>query len=197
MHHTQRGFTLVEAMVTVAVVVILAAVATPALQAFVARTGMNTVRDDFAIALQRARLDAISRNTCVSVCQLDAPGSAVCATTNLGQWHRGWVVFVNDACGEAPSGDLPANDVILVREPGNPRYQVIDEGASAALVTFNPRGALVVGNATFEVTDAEEPDSTHRRDISLSLQGRVQVSMHDDKPAKQDGEGDQPVAAEQ
>lgn len=196
MHHTQRGFTLVEAMVTVAVVVILAAVATPALQAFVARTGMNTVRDDFAIALQRARLDAISRNTCVSVCQLAAPGSAVCATNNLGQWHLGWVVFVNDSCGAAPAGALPADQVISVREPGNPRYQVTVNNADTALVTFNPRGTLVQGMDTYQVTDAEDAESAHKRSITLNLQGRVQVAAYQEDEAEDEAPAE-PVAAEQ
>jgi type IV fimbrial biogenesis protein FimT len=171
--HTQRGFTLVELMVTIAVVAILAAVAVPGLQAFVARSGMNGVRDDFAIALQRARLDAINRNTCVSVCQLAAAGGTQCATgAAVGQWHQGWVTYVDAAC----SGALTAADVISVRQPGNARYTLqVGNGGAVGVMTFDPRGALVAGVATFEVRDARDRNSPHGRDITVSRQGRVQV----------------------
>lgn len=179
-------------MVTVAVVVILAAVAVPGLQAFIARSGMNAVRDDFAIALQRARLDAINRNTCVSVCQMDGPGSTTCQTNaaEVGNWHLGWITYVNNAC-TAPNGTaLAAADVIAVREPGNPRYELEGNGDSA--VTFDARGTLVSGAGTFVVSDAQDGSSPHKREIRVSLQGRVAVSMpKDDAPTETN---DVPVA---
>ena len=164
-------------MVTVAVVVILAAVAVPGLQAFIARSGMNGVRDDFAIALQRARLDAINRNTCVSVCQMAGPGSATCQTdaAQVGNWHLGWITYVNNAC-TAPDGTaLAAADVIGVREPGNPRYQLEGNGGSA--ITFDARGTRVSGAATITVSDAQDENSPHKRDIVVSMQGRVAVGL--------------------
>lgn len=179
-NHTWRGFTLVEAMVTVAVVAILAAVAVPGLRGFVTRSGMNAVRDDFAITLQRARLDAINRNTCVSVCQLAANSQNTCETqNNLGQWHRGWLVFVNDACTTPASATVPANDVLQVRQAGNERFQLSGStDASDAYVTFNPRGLLRTGGVQFLVEDAQNPkNSPYRRKIALNFQGRVSVEV--------------------
>ena len=174
--HTRNGFTLVELMVTVAVVAILAAVAVPGLQSFLAKSGMNSVRDDFAIALQRARLDAINRNTCVSVCQLAAAGGNQCAAAAAGgQWHQGWVTFVDADC----SGTLAAaTDVISVRQPGSARYTLrVRNGGTVGLLTFDPRGTLVAGLATFEVRDAKVDNSPNGRDITVNWQGRVQVEL--------------------
>lgn len=182
--HTSRGFTLVEAMVTVAVVVILAAVAVPNLRSFLTRSGMNAIKDDFAIALQRARLDAINRNTCVSVCQLSAPGSTTCETASAkrGQWHKGWITFENDSCsGSAPTGAIAATSVVGVREPGNPRFMLTQqtEGTPVSMLTFNARGTLVSGEGTFRVSDADDANSAYVRDIAVNFQGRVMVGAKD------------------
>ena len=164
-------------MVTVAVVAILAAVAVPGLRGFVTRSGMNAVRDDFAITLQRARLDDINRNTCISVCQLAENSQNTCETqNNLGQWHRGWLVFVNDACTTPASATVPANDLLQVRQAGNERFQL--NGSSDAYVTFNPRGLLRTRGVHFLVEDAQDPkNSPYRRKIALNFQGRVSVEM--------------------
>ena len=170
-----------ELMVTIAVVAILAAVAVPGLQAFVARSGMNGVRDDFAIALQRARLDAINRNTCVSVCQLQSGTTNTCTTqgSQLGQWHNGWIVFTNDSCAApvATSAVVDAANLITVRQPGNMRFQVQDQGrAPATVITYNARGLLRAGGDRFRVVDSQNPQTNpYGRDIVLNFQGRVSV----------------------
>ncbi len=178
-NHTPGGFTLVEAMVTVAVVAILAAVAVPGLRGFITRSGMNGVRDDFAITLQRARLDAINRNTCVTVCQLAENSQDTCETqANLGQWHRGWLVYANDACASPTATPVSAGSLISVRQPGNPRFQLTDNAtAPDAGLTFNARGLLRAGgNTTFNVVDADDPQGNpFGREIRVSFQGRVSV----------------------
>lgn len=183
--HNQRGFTLVEAMVTVAVLVILATVAVPGLQAFATRSGMNAIRDDFSIALQRARLDAISRNTCVSICQLASGSTDTCAgaADNPGQWHQGWIVFVNGACvGAPPATAIGAGDLIAVRQPGDARFQLSHDGGNPPrIATFDPRGALVGQSFTVNATDAKDGESPLARDITVTFQGRVAVRLPDEE----------------
>lgn len=176
--HIQRGFTLVEMMVTIAVLVILATVAVPGLQEYAVRSGMAAIRDDFAIALQRTRADAISRNTCVSMCQLASGSTSACAPeAELGQWHQGWLTYVNDSCsGEVPVGGVSAGDVISVRQPSNQRYTLADN-LKSGVVTFDARGSLVSGAATYGVKDSLDKDSKHARDIVVSKQGRVVVRL--------------------
>lgn len=167
-------------MVTIAVLVILATIAVPGLQAFTTRSGMNAIRDDFSIALQRARLDAISRNTCVSICQLASGSTDTCAASgdNPGNWHQGWIVFANDSCsGTPPTSAIDNVSLISVRQPGDPRFQLKHKGSSAPrIATFDPRGTLVGQPFTARVIDARDGESSYARDITINIQGRVAVA---------------------
>ena len=186
------GFTLIEVMVTVAVLVILAAVAVPGLQGFVARSGMTSIRNDFSVALQRARADAINRNTCVSICQLASGKQDTCAPSGeRGNWHQGWIIHVNSACtSAAPAAALSADDIIAVRQPGSDRYLLTEKtkGTPATLMTFDARGTLVTGGITFQATDATVDESPNARDIVINMQGRVAVRPLGAESPATDGE---------
>lgn len=181
----QRGFTLVEAMVTVAVLVVLASIAVPGLQTFTTRSGMNAIRDDFSIALQRARLDAINRNTCVSICQLAAGSTNTCETTQRGNWHMGWVVFSNEACsGAVPTQALVASNIIAVRQAGDPRFQLMQD-RSQGIVTFDPRGTQLGQFFSATTSDARYTGdglNPMGRDITVNMQGRVSVAPAKEAP---------------
>lgn len=186
--HIQRGFTLVEMMVTIAVLVILASIAVPGLQAFTTRSGMNAIRDDFSIALQRARLDAISRNTCVSVCQLAEGSTDACVTTARQGWQEGWLVYVNSACSsKLPEAALPKGEIISVRQAGDTRFQLIEED-SEGHVTFDARGTQIgqwFSGYTQDGQYSQDEPNPLARAIVVNPQGRVSVAKY--QPAKSTG----------
>ncbi len=184
--HIQRGFTLVEMMVTVAVLVILASLAVPGLQAFTTRSGMNAIRDDFSIALQRARLDAISRNTCVSICQLEAGASNTCQANATASWAGGWIVFINQACSaDLPDEALPRENIVAVRQASDPRFQLIEKSPKG-IVTFDPRGTQIgqwFSGYTKDVQYTQDDVNPLARSIVVSPQGRVSVATYESDKA--------------
>lgn len=97
-----RGFTLIELMVTLVVIVILATLAVPSFRGFIANQQVKTASYDLLAALNYARSEAIKRNADVT---LAAVG---------GDWAAGWqvsrggvVLKAWDAPGDLSFGEAP------------------------------------------------------------------------------------------
>ncbi len=83
------GFTLIELMVTIAIVGIVAVFGIPAFSDFILDNRIRGHTSDFVVQLTHARLEAMRTATRVTVC----PGTeGGCVGTN---WESGWVVFVD------------------------------------------------------------------------------------------------------
>lgn len=85
--HT-KGFTLIEVMVTVAVVGILAAVGMPAYSALVTSTRLSGELNALIGGLNVARSEAQKRGLSVTVC----PGTTTTCATD---WSAGWIVVLD------------------------------------------------------------------------------------------------------
>ena len=105
MTRVQRGFTIIELMVTLGIVGILVAAAAPGYQDWVATTRLNTHTNEFATALHFARSEAVKRNATVSLCKSNNGTS--CLTS--GAWDQGWIVFVDGGT----TGIIDGTDVVL------------------------------------------------------------------------------------
>ena len=177
------GFTLIELMVTIALIAILGSLAAPSIQQFVSRSTIRAVSNDFSLAMQRARTEAINRNECVVMCMSSTATSASPTCIDSGSnWGVGWIVFRFPACTTS-SGNyagLPSSsaDIILARESVNDRYQLVSPGGSPTrAVVFNARGLPRLGSSTaFNLSDTASPsDLTYGRTFCLNQQGRLRV----------------------
>ena len=112
----QRGFTIVELMITVLVGGILAIIAVPSL-----RDTLNNMRQSSALGLlindmNQARGEAIKRNGTVLICGRNSNGTDCAAITD---WRVGWVVCIEgsivDKCAGAALNPNP--NAVIVRPP--------------------------------------------------------------------------------
>ncbi len=63
----ERGFTLVELLVTMTLVAILSAIALPSLSSFVTNSRVSSRANDFVAAINLARSEAVKRSSGVTI----------------------------------------------------------------------------------------------------------------------------------
>lgn len=127
----QRGFTLIELMVTVAVAVIMLAVAVPGFKDITRSNKLSTNVNTFVLALRLARSEGIKSG-----------GATLCASNNQtscagGDWTRGWILFSDFDL----DGTLDAGESIVRVSDAMPAGATLPT-ASATTVTYAGTGFL-------------------------------------------------------
>jgi type IV fimbrial biogenesis protein FimT len=168
-----RGFTLVEALVVVALVAVLAALASPGLRAFMARRAVESAISSLASDYRLARSEAIKRVGFVTICR--SPDGARCSPADApGSWHDGWII-ITDGNGNR---QLDGNDEVLRVQPRLPSLRAIvrynDPGFSNTVqsVLYRPNGVSTTGNETLLVT-ADPSVVGGTRLVVVSRNGRL------------------------
>ena len=108
MRKKQYAFTLIELMVTLAVVAIVVGVAVPSFNQQIAQNRSETLSQDFIFALNFARTEAVKRSAFVVLCASD--DGEDCSTDESAKWRDGFIAAVDYAASEnadAPDLETP------------------------------------------------------------------------------------------
>ncbi|SIS85230.1 GspH/FimT family pseudopilin [Neptunomonas antarctica] len=154
-----RGFTLIELMVTVSILAILTTVAIPGFSDLIRNTQAKALANGMVTALQFARSEAVKRNQQVNVC----PGGVIVGCTAApGTWVDGWVVYVNGTATALRTWDAPEGVV------------VIDQTGADAEISFLGTGRVNV--ATQIEASLSDCSGNEKRIIDVTAIGRVSLS---------------------
>lgn len=179
-----NGFTLIELMVTLAIVAIVATLAVPDFRIFVQNNRLTAQNNALITAINTARSEAVKRRQTVTLCA--STNGADCNTNN---WELGWLVFVDlnanaapdkvdDACTKDAAGE-PVEDCILntsgLLEGGNTLRS--SSFANNDYIQYNSRGTLD-STGTFTLCDAR--GATEARAANINLSGRASQAVDDD-----------------
>jgi type IV fimbrial biogenesis protein FimT len=143
------GFSLVELMITLAVLALLLMIGLPNLSAWLANTQIRTAAEAMQAGLQLARAEALRRNANVRFQLVDSL-TAACALSSSG---ANWVVSLADATGACnidPS-DAVAPQIIQKRSgaEGSPNAVITATGGSA--VVFSGLGRVTGAGALTQI----------------------------------------------
>lgn len=157
------GFTLMELLVTIAVVGVLLAIAVPSFQSLFNRNRVATVVNDLLGGLYYARTEGIRRALPTTICM--SSNQTSCATT--GSWANGWIVWVD----LNSNGTLDTGELVRTHGPINAGNTALS--ASQTSYTFTAQGALVSGGSagTFKVCTPN--DLTLSRQIAVQTSGQI------------------------
>lgn len=88
-----RGFTLIELMITLAVAAVVLGIALPSFTQMMRNNNSIAIGSELSAALNYARSEAVKRSKRVSICA-SSDGLSCLAANN---WGQGWLVFVDNA----------------------------------------------------------------------------------------------------
>lgn len=88
-----RGFTLVELMVTIAILGILITLALPSFASLIERMRIEGAVGKLRTDIAYARTEAMRTGQSVHICKRDGASTTACGTGTTANWEQGWLVF--------------------------------------------------------------------------------------------------------
>lgn len=166
-----RGFTLIELMVTVALLAIGLALGTPYIRDAVMNVRMTGQANDLMADLALARSEAVKRNVRVALCT-----SANGTTCGGSSWADGWLIFP-DLNGNGTQDT--ATEVALKSRgelEGDNTVQVCgDVGGGPRYLSYRASGVTGAGIVSFVICDTRTTD-LNGRSIDITNTGRANVT---------------------
>lgn len=141
----QRGFTIIEAVITITVAGLLVAAALPSAGAWIRNSRIRTAAESISNGLQQARNEAVRRNQSVSFYLVsDADPVSMTDACALSSTSSGWVISISSPVGRCASD---RDTFVAVRPAGDGAsglsVAALDNAAAAATtVTFNGFGQI-------------------------------------------------------
>lgn len=155
----QSGFTLVELVVMLAVLVVLVSYVVPSYQTMIANSAIRSTAVELVSVLGNARADSLSRR--------------VCATVTLSS--GGWSLIYPDTA----TAGCPASTMTAIKSNGTPSgsavaMQVVDSaGTKVTSITFQPNGFINVAKSPVVFTVCDNRTGETGKQVTLQKSGKT------------------------
>jgi type IV fimbrial biogenesis protein FimT len=155
-----QGFTLIELMITLAVMAILLGIAAPSFNNVVLSNKLSSYANNLVASANLARSEAIKRNSAITLCA--SSNGTSCAAS--GGWEQGWVI-------KTTSGTQ-----IIQTQPAAASGFKITEGSALLSMDFDPSGVGTSSAASLKICRATPTSGDQERVVSISATGRASVA---------------------
>jgi type IV fimbrial biogenesis protein FimT len=166
------GLTLIEMLLTMAILAILTTVAVPGFSTLVLNTRMTAHVNRFVHDIHLAKQSAHRRMQAVALCK--SPDGRQCAHDS--QWHDGWLVFVNLNQDRPPHID--PGEPILAANPAYEAGTIIANRSDFVFRAFETRST----NGTLTFCDRRGADTARAVIVSYTGRPRVATVTAGEKP---------------
>lgn len=162
-----KGFTLIELMVTIAIAAILVTAGVPAFNQFVQNSRMASQVNALVRALNIARSTAVEQRTTTVVCPSTDQVNCI---TDPSAWSKGWIVFA-DKNGD---GKVEAGELLHV-------FPAVD-GGNKLTGTISAIGyqASGISTASGQFTLCDSRGTAAARGVIVGAAGAVRTVTNDD-----------------
>lgn len=174
-----HGFSLLELIVTVAILAIALGVAAPSLRDAVLNTRMTAQANDFMADLAVARSEAVKRSVSVFMCT-----SSNQTTCTSGSWANGWLIVLdNDGDGAWEAGEATIVKAHEALSQGNTLTVTgaIAGPGSVTYIPYHPSGMSTLANVVIAMCDMRTGTAGRQkgRTITVNRTGRAVVARRD------------------
>ncbi len=158
------GFTLLELLITVALVAIVMAIGIPSMTTFIQNDRLTTQINTLVGHLSYARSEAVKRSQQVAVC-VSSNGTACTGGVN---WENGWIVYVDADNSGTFNGGEPILRAQQLLDGGN----TLQPAGIGTQVTYDYRGFVTTASVgSFSLCDTR--GATYGKALTSSTTGRV------------------------
>lgn len=170
----RKGFSLIELMVAITIMIILAAVAAPSFTGMIRKIRVNSISTALDSTFQQARSEAIKTNALVLVCAKDTAGTGCSGSSNWGS--NGWIICYDRAAnGVCDASTATYPNPIQVQDAVD--SAVASVSGPAAAVRFNATGSQgAAGAATVTITVTGAWSGATALPVSIAATGFIKSS---------------------
>lgn len=174
-----RGFTMPELLISVAVIAILLALALPAFNSLVLDNRITTMTNRFVADLRLARSEALKRGARVIVCRSnDVRAASPTCGGDSQTWTQGWLIFANTDANTI--FDTGTDTLLKVGEGiSDTQLSIISNSSGDASISFNPDASTNQGGATLHWALCDSRGASHGRRIEVPPTGRPRLLAAD------------------
>lgn len=181
----QRGFNLIEVMLTVTVLALILGFGVPSFVDSIRNTQVRGLAESLQNGLSRARAEAIKRNKPVGFWLVTPPVGVPDATCALSEASGSWVVSLDNPAGKCNIAPSETADPRILTLQGSSAGSITvaatnGGGAAATSIQFNGFGQPTAPATAITRLDITHQDSgTRRLSIQISPGGGIRMCDRD------------------